>query len=70
LRWTVDTPPDLQFVRAVYAGSACDKFGMEDVLHFIKDHPEIAALNAGQIRNEGSKKSLQEDIIIKQDNKD
>jgi len=61
LRWTVDTPSDLEFVRAVYAGLTNDHFGIEDVLRFIKDHPGIAALNAEQERNEGYMKSLKED---------
>jgi len=63
LRWTVDTPSDLEFVRAVYAGFNDDHFGMEDVLRFIKEHPEIAVLNAGQDRNEGYLKSLKEDLL-------
>ena len=65
LRWTVDTLPDLQFVRAVYANFADKHFGMEDVLRFINEHPEIAALNSGQERNEGYQKSLREDMTIK-----
>ena len=62
LRWTVDAPSDLEFVRAVYTSFSDDHFGMEDVLRFIKDHPEIAALNTGQERNEGYMKSLKEDL--------
>ena len=61
LRWTVDTPPDLEFVRAVYEAVAKDYFLMDDVLRFIKSNPEVAALNAGQKRNEGYAKSLMED---------
>jgi len=63
LRWTVDTPSDLEFVRAVYAGFNDDHFGMEDVLRFIKEHPKIVVLNAGQDRNEGYLKSLKEDLL-------
>lgn len=63
LRWTVDTPSDLEFVRAVYAGFTDDRFGMEDVLRFIKEHPEAGVLNAGQVRNEGYLKSLKEDLL-------
>ena len=61
LRWTVDTPSDLEFVRAVYAGFADEHFSMEDILNFIKNNPEVTALNAGQERNEGYLKSLKED---------
>ena len=63
LRWTVDTPSDLEFIRAVYAGFTDEHFGMEDVLRFIKEHPEAAVLNAGQVRNEGYLKSLKEDLL-------
>lgn len=63
LRWTVDTPSDLEFVRAVYAGFRDEHFGMENVLRFIKEHPEAAILNAGQVRNEGYLKSLKEDLL-------
>ena len=70
LRWTVDTLSDLEFVRAVYASFTHENFGMKEVLSFIKDHPEIAELNAGQERNEGYLKSLREDMTIKYNAKD
>lgn len=60
-RWTVDTPEDLVFVRAVYDHFKSKTFGMGEILIFLKEHPEIADINAGQIRNEGYLKSLQED---------
>lgn len=47
LRWAVDTPEDLEFVRKVYEGlGEYVDFGWLDVLYFIKTHPEIAAINA------------------------
>lgn len=70
LRWTVDTLSDLEFVRAVYANFDDNPFGMEDILLFMKDHPEIADFNAGQERNEGYQKSLREDMTIKHINQD
>ena len=63
LRWTVDTPSDLEFVRAIYAGFTDAHFGMEDVLRFIKVHPEVTVLNMDQERNEGYLKSLKEDLL-------
>ena len=63
LRWTVDTPSDLEFVRTVYTGFTNEYFGMEDVLRFIKEHPETVDLNANQERNEGYLKSLKEDLL-------
>jgi len=67
LRWTVDTLPDLEFARAVYTNFTDNHFGMEDILRFINEHPEIAALNSGQERNEGYQKSLREDMTIEKD---
>lgn len=60
-RWTVDKSEDLEFVRAVYDHFEGKSFGMGEILVFLKENPEIAELNAGQIRNEGYLKSLQED---------
>ncbi len=48
LRWTVDTPQDLELLRQVY-----DRFGGRDdfswieVLELFKDEPELAKINAG-----------------------
>ena len=56
LRWTVDEPRDLEFVRAVHAELAPDGrriFGMGEVLDLLRARPEIATLNAGITRNEG-----------------
>ena len=47
LRWTVDTPQDLEFVRAVYtAFDNRNDFSWLDVLHLVQAHPEIAEINA------------------------
>jgi spore coat polysaccharide biosynthesis protein SpsF len=46
-RWTVDTPEDLAFVRAVYAHFAPDEtFGWRDILELVRARPDLAALNA------------------------
>ncbi len=65
LRWTVDTPSDLEFVRTVYANFVDDYFGMEEVLRYLSIHPELNELNAGHQRNEGYRKSLQDDISLR-----
>lgn len=46
LRWTVDTPQDLEFVRAVYValGNRND-FSWLDVLRLVQTRPEIAVIN-------------------------
>ncbi len=44
LRWTVDTPPDLEFVRAVYArlsGSFC----WQDVFSLLEREPDLIEIN-------------------------
>ncbi|GAB4257790.1 MAG: glycosyltransferase family protein [Deferrisomatales bacterium] len=50
-RWTVDEPADLAFVRAVLDRldpevRAADTFGYRDVLRVLRDHPELARINA------------------------
>jgi glutamate-1-semialdehyde 2,1-aminomutase/spore coat polysaccharide biosynthesis protein SpsF len=60
LRWTVDDPADLEFVREVYRylGKENSNFGMNEVLRLLDDHPELLEINRGIVRNEGYYKSL------------
>lgn len=45
-RWTLDTPEDLRFLRAVYERlHGRDIFSWRDVLAFLGDEPELIALN-------------------------
>jgi spore coat polysaccharide biosynthesis protein SpsF len=48
LRWTVDTPADLELVRRLYAelGLAERDVPLAEVVAFVRAHPEIAAINA------------------------
>ena len=49
LRWTVDTPEDLHFVREVFTrlyASGKSNFTWYDVLEIIQSEPELAAINA------------------------
>jgi spore coat polysaccharide biosynthesis protein SpsF len=47
LRWTVDAPEDLEFVRAVYGALAPDiDFGMADVLKLLESQPGLLSINA------------------------
>jgi len=66
LRWTVDEPADLEFVRRVYGrlGAAAETAGMDDVLEVLRRHPEIEAINRGPGRNEGYAKSVRADRIL------
>lgn len=63
LRFTVDTPADLAFVRAVFDAlhPADPDFDTAAVLALIARRPEIAALNGGQVRNAGYARSLARD---------
>lgn len=47
-RWTVDTPEDLAFIRAVFQHFAPDdSFGWHEVLGLVRSRPDLAAVNAG-----------------------
>ena len=70
LRWTVDNQTDLDFVRAVYAYFDGKHFDMTEILQFMKEHPEVSSINAGQFRNEGYQKSLHEGMEIKANRKE
>ena len=63
MRWTVDEPADLEFVRAVYADlyPANPDFGFEDILRLIARKPGLSSINGGIPRNEGYLKSLLRD---------
>jgi len=47
LRWTVDTPEDLDFIRQVFAHFPDrDNFSWLEVLALLESHPELSAINA------------------------
>ncbi len=58
MRWTVDEAADLEFVRQVYQALYPGKpaFGFHDVLDLLERHPELALINSGFERNEGSQR--------------
>ena len=62
-RWTVDEPEDLEMVRRVYQAlyPANPVFNTAEIVAFLDRHPEIEALNAGFVRNEGLARSLEQD---------
>ena len=45
LRWTVDTPEDLQFVRCVYDHFGNDQFTWREVLSVLEQHSEWSSIN-------------------------
>lgn len=46
LRWTVDTPEDLELVRKIVSYFPDDAFTWEDVLVLVQNHPELTRINA------------------------
>lgn len=55
LRWTVDVPDDLEFVRHVYAAlyDGNPSFGQADILSFLDAHPEMMRTDVDVARNAG-----------------
>jgi spore coat polysaccharide biosynthesis protein SpsF len=49
LRWTVDTPEDLELMRRVFAHFGRDDFYWQDVLALQQSQPEMFTVNAGVI---------------------
>lgn len=62
-RWTLDESSDYEFIKAVYAGLAKKNeiFGMEEILQYLKEHPELEKINHQIVRNEGLLKSIPND---------
>ncbi|EKU70828.1 cytidylyltransferase domain-containing protein [Selenomonas sp. F0473] len=67
LRWTVDEPEDFLFVESVYERLYLERkdFAMRDILDLLEKQPDLTHLNEGFTRNEGMKKSLEEDKLWK-----
>jgi spore coat polysaccharide biosynthesis protein SpsF (cytidylyltransferase family) len=61
MRWTVDYPDDLEFVRAVFGRfhDRPDTFDSADVLYALESDPELRALMPEHTRNEGLTASLE-----------
>jgi len=57
MRWAVDEPRDLAFVRAVYDRLGSE-FGMQQVLDLLDAEPALGRINEGISRNEGYQTSL------------
>lgn len=58
LRWTVDVPEDLDFVRWVYRSLFAENpsFGQEEILEFLDENPEMSRTDDVVARNSGSLK--------------
>lgn len=60
-RWTLDEKRDSEFIKIIYKDLYRKNklFGMEDILKYIKTHPDVENTNKGIIRNKGYLKSLE-----------
>lgn len=47
MRWTVDTPEDLELVRLIFQHFGHDHFSWEQVLPLLEEHPEWTEINWG-----------------------
>lgn len=65
-RWTLDNAEDYEFLSKIFDDlyPKNSYFSMDDVLSYLKDYPELEAINNHIERNEGLKKSLKEDKMI------
>ncbi len=66
-RWTLDEEKDYKMIREIYryfVSLGKEDFVTEDVLAFLKEHPEIEEINGMIQRNEGLAKSIREDKVI------
>jgi spore coat polysaccharide biosynthesis protein SpsF len=53
-RWTVDKPADLELMRRIFTHFADQPLvSYQAVIAWLKENPELLAINAGTIRNEG-----------------
>lgn len=61
-RWTVDKPTDLELMRRIFAHfSDRPLVGHQAIIAWLSEHPELLAINAGTVRNEGYFKTLAEE---------
>lgn len=67
-RWTVDEEEDFQMVSRIYdhfvGEGGREDFGYREILQYLKEHPEIMEINQKYERNEGLRKSIENDAII------
>jgi spore coat polysaccharide biosynthesis protein SpsF len=56
LRWTVDNAEDFELVCRIYAAlyPSNPHFALDDIVALFENNPDLAAINAGHRRNEGS----------------
>lgn len=66
-RWTLDEDRDYEMISQVYKHfifNGKEDFVTEQILEYLKEHPEVECLNMDIQRNEGLMKSLESDSVI------
>lgn len=70
-RWTLDEYADLVLIEKIYEhfiSAGKENFVTEDILQFLEENPRLEDINSRIGRNEGLKKSLDNDKIVEIDN--
>ena len=68
LRWCVDEEDDLLMVKQIFHEMGTKQFfSTSDIIELISNNPKIAEINKNIKSNEGYKKSLENDRLIKQE---
>lgn len=52
MRWTVDYPEDLKFIREIFKALGNKIFSFKEVLKFLKKNPEISKINENRVDKE------------------
>jgi spore coat polysaccharide biosynthesis protein SpsF len=62
-RWTLDNEEDYLLIREIYKKvyNSNKTFGIKDILNVLKNNPELENINISIARNEGLRKSLEND---------
>jgi glutamate-1-semialdehyde 2,1-aminomutase len=68
LRWTVDEPPDFEFVARIYGAlyPTTPNFSADDVFELLRREPSLSAINSGFRRNEGHERSIRADHLLEE----
>ena len=65
IRWTLDEEEDFIFIKTVleyFLGNNKD-YGYMDIIHYLKENPNVSQINSMYRRNEGLENSLANDAV-------
>lgn len=66
-RWTLDEQADFDFIEKIYnhfISQGKEDFITDDIIEFLQQNPELESINNMIGRNEGLKKSINEDYVV------